>query len=46
MRFATLTRQPDDPLLRIIGQHAADPRPKRSTWASACFATKTDGPPS
>lgn len=27
MRFATLTRQPDDPLLRIIGQHAADPRP-------------------
>ncbi|KQO50479.1 amino acid aminotransferase [Sphingomonas sp. Leaf257] len=26
MRFATLTRQPDDPLLRIIGQHAADPR--------------------
>ncbi len=26
MRFANLTRQPDDPLLRIIGQHAADPR--------------------
>ncbi|MET4895904.1 aromatic amino acid transaminase [Sphingomonadaceae bacterium jetA1] len=26
MRFATLARQPDDPLLRIIGQHAADPR--------------------
>ena len=26
MRFAQLTRQPDDPLLRIIGQHAADPR--------------------
>ncbi|WP_343525908.1 aromatic amino acid transaminase [Sphingomonas sp.] len=29
MRFATLTRQPDDPLLRIIGQHAADPRPDK-----------------
>lgn len=29
MRFATLTRQPDDPLLRIIGQHAADPRPHK-----------------
>ncbi|WP_267432558.1 aromatic amino acid transaminase [Sphingomonas sp. GM_Shp_1] len=26
MRFANLTRQPDDALLRIIGQHAADPR--------------------
>lgn len=29
MRFATLTRQPDDPLLKIIGQHAADPRPDK-----------------
>ena len=29
MRFATLSRQPDDPLLRIIGQHAADPRPNK-----------------
>ena len=29
MRFATLTRQPDDPLLRILGQHAADPRPDK-----------------
>ncbi|WP_230482886.1 aromatic amino acid transaminase [Sphingomonas sp. Leaf21] len=29
MRFANLTRQPDDPLLRIIGQHAADPRPDK-----------------
>ncbi|WP_322963644.1 amino acid aminotransferase [Sphingomonas fuzhouensis] len=29
MRFASLTRQPDDPLLRIIGQHAADPRPQK-----------------
>jgi aromatic-amino-acid transaminase len=29
MRFATLTRQPDDPLLRIIGQHAADPRARK-----------------
>ncbi len=40
MRFATLTRQPDDPLLRIIGQHAADPGPTRSIWASASFATR------
>lgn len=29
MRFATLTRHPDDPLLKIIGQHAADPRPDK-----------------
>lgn len=29
MRFATLIRQPDDPLLKIIGQHAADPRPDK-----------------
>ncbi|MGE7204144.1 aromatic amino acid transaminase [Sphingomonas sp. NPDC019816] len=27
MHFTSLTRQPDDPLLKIIGQHAADPRP-------------------
>lgn len=45
MRFRNLTRQPGDPLLRIIGQHAADPRPAKIDLGVGVFRDETGATP-